>query len=72
MTFAADKTFTHKSSHLADPKSLNDSVLCLETALHAAMQFIPFPRFFLGKYANTLYELLIKSVTRIPSSLLTT
>ena len=46
MTFAADKTFTHKSSHLADPKPLTDSVLILETALHAAMQFIPFPDSF--------------------------
>jgi len=46
MTFAANKTLTHKSPHLADPKPLTDSVLCLETALHAAMQFIPFPDSF--------------------------
>ena len=46
MTFAANKTHTHKLPHLADPKPLTDSVLCLDTALHAAMQFIPFPGSF--------------------------
>jgi len=59
------------STHYSSAHWLHDSVLhhCI-TRCYAICSI---PRLFKKKnHANTLYELLIKSVTRIPSSLLTT